>query len=279
MTAPLFDIQNLSCAYSNNKPVLYIPKLELPKGKLIFLIGKSGIGKSTLVETLGAMNNTTLANSNTKITFTPEPGTVIPLENIWQTNLTRIQELRKKYFSFIFQNTNLMPNFSCGENMMVGLLIEGKSRKEAKARVLKVMDHLSLDHAIFDKDVKNISVGQRQRLAFIRAITSDFTVLFGDEPTGNLDFSTSLELMKVLKQQVEERRKTCIIVSHNLQLATLFGDIIIPMMKMPNEDCATIEEVKILKKTGDVWQNINSDVISNPHEYLKTIAELNNVIA
>ena len=253
----VFKIKNLTCEYQTGLPVLNIQDLAIPKGKLIFVIGKSGIGKSTFIETLGLMNNTIANHADTSIEFFSDQSEAIELKQSWQWDNQALSDFRRKHFSFIFQNTNLMPNFTSGENMMVSLLIKGKSRAEAKAEVLKVMDRLSLPASVFDKKITEVSGGQRQRLAFVRAVTADFSVLFGDEPTGNLDENTAHELMQVLKDLIIARNKVGIVVSHDLNLATHFADVIIPITALSKADGTMQGQVlseNIIVQSEGHWQ-------------------------
>jgi len=273
MQQHVFNIQNLTCEYIPDTPVLRISELEIPRGKLIFVIGRSGIGKSTFIETLGLMNRTIALKDDVAIRFMPEAGSEeIRLQTGWSLPNQQLSNLRMKYFSFIFQNTNLMPNFTAGENMMMSLLIQGIPAKQAKKAVLRVMARLSLEPAVFDKKITALSGGQRQRLAFVRAVTTDFTVLFGDEPTGNLDENTAHELMAILKDLIREEGKTCIIVSHDLKLAERFADIVIPITIQTNDDGTSVGEIKssnILRNTADTWANTQGDKIEHPLNYFK----------
>jgi ABC-type lipoprotein export system ATPase subunit len=259
----VFNINNLCCAYSSKLPVLQIDSLQIPSGQLIFVIGKSGIGKSTFIETLGLMNNTIVSEPGTSIVFTPGEKEEFELKDSWSLPNSRLASFRKHHFSFIFQSTNLMPNFTAGENMMVSLLIKGEKEEFAKKEVLRVMDRLSLGKDIFNKKITQISGGQRQRLAFVRAITADFSVLFGDEPTGNLDEHTSEELMGLLKELAIEKGKTGIIVSHDLYLAERFADMIIPITAITEENRIVgeiLEDNIVIKKKNGIWENKNSEV-------------------
>ncbi len=271
MRPPLFKIRNLRCEYIPGKTVLHLRQLDIPSQRLVFIIGKSGVGKSTLIETLGLMNKTIAADEDSSVLFVPGDGKEHELKNSWNLANKELSEFRRKHFSFIFQNTNLMPNFSSGENMVIGLLIEGKSFVEAKKEVLEVMDRLSLSHEVFDKKITEISGGQRQRLAFVRAITSDFTVLFGDEPTGNLDQNTSEELMSVLKDLVRDKGKSAIVVSHDLMLAEKFADMIIPITVEWNEDGMPVGDIlpeNILRREDGAWVNASNQPMLNPIPFL-----------
>jgi len=273
MQQQVFNIQNLTCEYIPDTPVLRISELEIPRGKLIFLIGRSGIGKSTFIETLGLMNRTIAPKDGVAIRFMPEvEGEEIQLQTGWSLPNQQLSDLRMKYFSFIFQNTNLMPNFTAGENMMMSLLIQGIPAEKAKKAVLRVMSRLSLEPAVFDKKITALSGGQRQRLAFVRAVTTDFTVLFGDEPTGNLDENTAHELMAILKDLIQEEGKTCIIVSHDLKLAARFADLVIPITVKTNDDGTSVGEIKssnIVRNTNGTWVSTEGATIEHPFDYFK----------
>lgn len=268
---PVFQISDLTCEYITNKPVLHIKRLAIPRSKLIFVIGVSGIGKSTFIETLGFMNRTIANTPAMSLTYHKAgQSSTQELKNSWSLSDDDLSDFRRQNFSFIFQNTNLMPNFTAGENMMFSLLLQGKSISESKEKVIEVMKLLSLDETIFDKKITELSGGQRQRLAFVRAITSEFNVLFGDEPTGNLDEKTAADLMVVLKKILVTENKTGIIVSHDLDLALKFADEIIPITRKEiGEDSfiGEIDESNIIKRTEDSWIS-DGRVCDDPRKYI-----------
>lgn len=274
---PVFNIKHLHCEYIKDVPVLELNDLTIPRGKLIFVIGKSGIGKSTFIETLGLMNKTIAEREQTSITFYPKNGDApIELKNSWQQPNASLSNFRKSHFSFIFQNTNLMPNFTAGQNMMMSLLIKGKSVNEAKEEVLRVMKRLSLPEYIFDKKITELSGGQRQRLAFVRAVTADFTVLFGDEPTGNLDEHTANELMSILKQLIQEEQKTGIIVSHDLKLASRFADWVVPITTQADAKGqlkGVVKNENILRHEKETWQMDGRIIKTDPVQFLSKYLE------
>jgi len=266
---PVFDITNLECAYSNGKTVLDIPKLEIPSGKLVFVLGVSGIGKSTMIETLGLMNNTIKSPDKCQIVFNNR-GDKEDMSDIWNRENDYISQFRRKHFSFIFQNTNLMPNFTAGENMAVRMLLEGKSLEESKERVLHFMDKLNLEHSLFDRNIYELSGGQRQRLAFVRAIASDFGVLFGDEPTGNLDKDTSHRLMRTLKEILLDLNGSGLIVSHDIPLAMNFADTILLLTRnyTDTDFVGHIADKHYLIKDENGWRNKLEEKINNPLDFV-----------
>ncbi|MEM9928688.1 MAG: ABC transporter ATP-binding protein [Bacteroidota bacterium] len=224
----LFSIRNLRCGYQPERTVLAVEALDLPRHQLVFIVGVSGGGKSTLLETLGMMNNTIQPGSSVNF----HPGEGLPatdLADLWGAQAGQLDLFRKQHFSFLFQKTNLIPNFSCGENMLLPALFKGKGEEEARTQVQGYMARLGLPADTFDKRISNVSGGQRQRLAFIRAMVADFTVLFGDEPTGNLDPNTAREVMTALREHLRAHEKTGIVVSHDIELANAFADKIVPI--------------------------------------------------
>lgn len=269
---PIFTITNLECAYNQGRTVLNLPELIIPSGKLVFVLGVSGIGKSTLIETLGLMNNTIKKNGKVSISFHKPDGSSEELCNIWDKDNVYLSEFRQKYFSFIFQDTNLMSTFTAGENMAVTMLLDGKSMSEAKSQILEVMDKLNLAPELFDRPINALSGGQRQRLAFVRAFISNFSVLFGDEPTGNLDKDTSHKLMNTLKSNLRDMGRSGLIVSHDIPLAMNFADSIILLSRSINDDGEAYGSVDLanymVRQNDDTWQNFLGDVISDPFQLI-----------
>ncbi|MFA9391348.1 MAG: ATP-binding cassette domain-containing protein [Prolixibacteraceae bacterium] len=233
----LFKIEKLSCAYNNNQPVLEATDLIIPKKKITVLLGPSGSGKSTLLETLGLMTQT--VNSETsKILFYPTEENEYDIADLWGENQEDERyEIRLLYYSFIFQSTNLMPNFSALENVGLTELIQNKPESEAYFNAIEsLVKNLSVTSLAYEKKPFEFSGGERQRLAFARAINPEFTVLFGDEPTGNLDHFNSVKLMHFIRDFITHQREnvSAIIVSHNIPLTLDFADRIIVLSKREN---------------------------------------------
>lgn len=239
MMNKLFNISNLRCSYDKNyregisKVVLEIHDLIVPRGKKIFIVGESGIGKSTILEVLGLMNNTIVPDDNTKFLFYDKEGREINLNALWAKNSDEeLSQFRLNHFNFIFQSTNLMRNFSAYENIALTRMIQGYSQEEAFAKTATVLAELGLGHITEDRMAQELSGGQQQRLAFARAIIPDFTVLFGDEPTGNLDSDNAVRAMELLSTKLSQLNgSSAIIVSHDMHLSTTFADMIIKIRK------------------------------------------------
>jgi ABC-type lipoprotein export system ATPase subunit len=231
MTHPLFHIKDLKCSYNGKDVVVHIQDLTIERGKFIGLLSISGGGKSTILETLGLMNKTFLPSS--QVTFYPTPdGPGYDLVDLWKSsNQRQIAALRAQYFSFIFQKTNLMPNFTAYENICITQMIQGKSKQQAVEHAKAVMEELGLEKVEEAKKATELSGGEQQRVAFVRAITPDFSVIFGDEPTGNLDDENSRLLMDRLQRTIREKNQTAVVVSHDLDLIQDYADQLLILQK------------------------------------------------
>ncbi len=266
----VFDLKNVKCSYNGGEPVLLIEKLQIPRGKMTILLGVSGAGKSTLLETLGLMNNTLLTGS--EITFHTS-GNTFSYNNIWQKGEQTLSGLRNKYFSFIFQNTNLMPNFTAYENVAVTQLLQGVSMHDSMKKVEEYMHLMGLSEVSLQKKTYELAGGQKQRLAFVRAITPKFDVLFADEPTGNLDRKNAREVMNRLKTEVTEKNKSAIIVTHDVVLAEEFADQIIIIDKKNGIGKIEPSNVFIKKPGNTYWVNHQGEK-TNIKNLFSTILEI-----
>jgi ABC-type lipoprotein export system ATPase subunit len=247
----LFEIHNLRCSYDDNyregvsKVVLNIEELIIPKGKMIFIVGESGIGKSTVLEVLGLMNNTIVPNKDTRFVFYGDEGELDCLR-LWNNNDdAELSAVRKKHFNFIFQSTNLMKNFTAYENIAITRMLQGHDKESSFAKAASVMDELGLGHIDRNRMAQELSGGQQQRLAFARAIIPDFTVLLGDEPTGNLDTDNATKAMMMLRSKLSELDgRSAIIVSHDMNLAVKFADVIIRIEKQVDKSALSAGECR-----------------------------------
>lgn len=246
----LFEIENLRCSYDKNyregisKVVLQIKKVVFPKGKKIFIVGESGIGKSTILEVLGLMNNTIIPDASTKFLFYGSDQRPIDLIDIWKRNSDReLSDFRREHFNFIFQSTNLMKNFTAYENISITRMLQGFTQKESFDRATEILKDLGLEHISQTRTAQELSGGQQQRLAFARAIIPNFTVLFGDEPTGNLDSENAVKAMELLTIKLGEyENSSAVIVSHDMHLSVTFGDVIVKIKKVAHERKETDDE-------------------------------------
>lgn len=272
----IFDIKDMKCSYKKTGAlqsdiVLEIDNLQIPQGKVVFFVGPSGIGKSTILETLGFMNKT--VSSVSKFDYNGKD-----VSDIWDWDDEKISAFRNKEFSFIFQQCNLMQNFTAYENVMATALIQGTTREDARKlanKVLKLMDLPSNE----DRPIYQYSGGQQQRLAFARAILPQFKVLFGDEPTGNLDVKSAENLMTVLIDAIKERQASAIIVSHDMHLAVNYADMIVQIQRIESEQNGVeiyhglINDASVYENDGTQWSYCGK-VFTNDALYAKLMEEI-----
>ena len=244
----LFSIEQLDCSYSLSAvdKVLHIDKLNIERGKIVFILGASGCGNSTLLETLGLMNNT-IANGVINLSPTGESAPV-NIAALWKENdQNRLNAIRKKHYSFIFQNTNLMENFTAYENVCLsGMIKEGVTQQAVLPRTKLLMERIKLTENDVNLDTLavNLSGGQRQRLSFVRALNTNATVLFCDEPTGNLDEANANELFEIIRENINTGI-SAIIVSHDINLALRHADQVIIISKDPAKGYGEIKDENI----------------------------------
>lgn len=272
-----FDVSNLLCSYNNRDVVVRIDSLQIPMNSIVFIVGPSGIGKSTLLETLGLMNNTIHNPEAASILFYEEEGRSINLANSWKNPDSYLAALRAKHFSFIFQETNLMPGFTAGQNLCMKMLIQGKTMQEARQQAIHFMAQLDLHEDIFDRMTHELSGGQRQRLAFLRAFLGDSQVLFCDEPTGNLDGLTAIRLMEILQRSIKEQKNSAaIVVSHDLSLAIRFADLIVPIQQEGSDGdserkTGRISKDFVLTREKDTWSTKGISALENVELHLRNM--------
>lgn len=265
----ILKIKQLECSYNSGKDItLRVQDLNFEKGQIYFIIGKSGVGKSTFIEAMGLMSDTiTWAEDNTVQFYkTSSNGSTVDLKALWSSG--DISKFRAENYSFIFQNNNLMENFTAGENMSFGMLLNGQTLDSARNEIFNVMESVDLPQVLYDRRITNLSGGQRQRLSFVRAITAPFNVLFCDEPTGNLDSNVANKLMNVLKNEVVKSNKTAIIVSHNIDLAIQFADYIIYISESDDNSGYIGQSNVITSNDSDQWYDYSRQDIEDVNAYL-----------
>lgn len=264
MTKNVFEIKNLVCSYKHNlKPVLEIENLAISKGKVVTILGKSGSGKSTLIETLGMMNNTI---SEGRILFNGNDKEYLINQQLWKTP-SALSAIRSSYFSFIFQNDYLMPYYTPTQNMLIGKLIQNYQTK-LSVNGEDVLGTIGILAKKLELDLSNkqmpyeMSGGQKQRLSFIRAISKNYSVIFGDEPTGNLDDDTSEKLMKVLRESVtSDPKRTAVLVSHNINLSLNYSDKII-ILTPGKHNSYTITNENVFSGSDDLWTSLTGKTLN-----------------
>ena len=276
MTDPVFQINNLHCQYLKSKrPVLEIDNLVIEKGTTTFFLGGSGVGKSTILESLGLMNNTIVHNKDSVLDFYFQDNKQCYFE-LWKQNEKTLSGFRRSHFNFIFQANNLFNSLDAYQNIMIPSLLAGVSEKAAKQRTIEILKNILPDIEINENkgiNVLKLSGGQRQRISFARAIASGFDVLFADEPTGNLDYHNAHYIMDYLCSQKKDS-DTVIVVSHDIDLAISKGDRIVFIDRMvdtnfsPEISWGKISKDSIfIKKNENEIQNKQYDGITNTNAH------------
>jgi putative ABC transport system ATP-binding protein len=180
--------------------------IDVRRGELTAVMGPSGSGKSTLMHILAGLDR-------------PTSGTVT-IEGIDITSLgdTELTKLRRDHIGFVFQFFNLLPMLTAEENIVLPLQLSG--RKVEKEWIDEVLSKLGLTDRRKHRP-SELSGGQQQRVAIARALVSKPTVMFADEPTGNLDSTTSAEILDLLRQSVSDYGQTTVMVTHDASAAAI----------------------------------------------------------
>ncbi len=178
------------------------------KGEVISIVGASGAGKSTLLRILGSLSE-------------PDSGKVeIDGTDIYSLSGNRLSDFRNRKIGFVFQFHHLLPEFTALENVFIPALIAGSRHKEASERATSLLKELGLGHRLTHKP-SELSGGEQQRVAIARAIINNPSVLFADEPSGNLDSKTKKEIHKLFFDLRDKYGQTVIIVTHDKELAAM----------------------------------------------------------
>lgn len=261
----LFEIHNLRCSYDKpfvegqSKVVLEINHLDIPRGKKVFIVGESGIGKSTILEVIGMMNNTIVPTPGAVFNYYEKDGGSVDLLGMWLRNKdAELSAFRLMHFNFVFQSTNLMRNFTAYENIAITRLLQGYGLEDTFQKVESTLSDLGIQDLGRERNAQELSGGQQQRIAFARAIIPDFTVLFGDEPTGNLDGENAMKAMETLSHKLSTiPGSSAIIVSHDMHLATTFADIIVKVRK--KDDHGYIDASSVFRYDAESGQWTNGE--------------------
>lgn len=209
-SAPLLKATNLSKTYSGRVEEVVVfsdLNLEVCRGEMVAIVGTSGAGKSTLLHLLGGLDKVTAGSIK-----------------IGEFDLTKNSELdlarfRNRQIGFVFQFHHLLPEFSAIENVMMPLLINGSTKREAAGKAAGLLDRVGLTSRTEHRPGE-LSGGERQRVALARALVCSPVLLLADEPTGNLDEHTGEAVHSLIRQLQTEEQLTAIIVTHNERLAS-----------------------------------------------------------
>ena len=202
----LIEVRDLVKVYTMGKTsfrALDGVSFDIEEGDMVAITGPSGSGKSTLMNVLGCLDR-------------PDEGTyVLAGDDVSRLSNDRLAEIRNRRIGFVFQTFNLLPRMSALENVELPLLYAGS--RDAKDRASQALEIVGLGHRM-DHEPNQLSGGQRQRVAIARAIVTDPAILLADEPTGNLDSKTGVEIL-ALFEKLHADGRTIIMVTHEPDVA------------------------------------------------------------
>lgn len=238
----ILSIENLTKQYKNSSVEVQALKgvsLELEEGEFVAVMGKSGSGKSTFLNIVAALDSPTSGS--------------IKLRNEEVIDLYEepmASEYRGKNIGFIFQNFNLLKDLTVEDNIALPLILKGINVEEALKRTEEIMKELNIYDWRKHRPIE-LSGGQQQRVAIGRAIITNPPLLLADEPTGNLDYNTSIEILQILQNMKQKLKQSIIMVTHDPEVAT-YADRVVFF-----HDGSIIQEYKLNKDGTDI------DVIMN----------------
>lgn len=204
----IIKLSNIAKAYKIGSETIHALRsvsLEIYKNEYVALMGPSGSGKSTLMNVLGCLD-------------TPSSGEyVLNGASVAKMLDNDLAEVRNKEIGFVFQSFNLLARSTALENVMLPLVYAGYSKSERMARAKEVLEQVGLGERMMHKP-NELSGGQRQRVAIARALVNRPAIILADEPTGNLDSKTSIEIMGLL-EEIHKNGNTIILVTHEEDIA------------------------------------------------------------
>lgn len=208
MPAPLIKITDIKRNFILGNETVYVLKgidLEINKGEYVALMGPSGSGKSTLMNLLGCLD-------------TPTSGSyVLNGKDVSKMHDDELADIRNKEIGFVFQTFNLLPRTTALANVALPMIYAGYSKTERNERATEVLAQVNLADRM-DHQPNQLSGGQRQRVAIARALVNKPSIILADEPTGNLDSKTSVEIMGLFGE-IHKNGNTVILVTHEEEIA------------------------------------------------------------
>lgn len=204
----VINIKNISKVYKTGNDYLKVlddVSLTVNQGEYLAILGPSGSGKSTLMNILGCLDKPT------------EGDYFLVGKDIIKANDNELADIRKEYIGFIFQKFNLLPKLTALGNVMLPLLYKGIPEDEAKNIAIERLTALGLEDRM-DHKPNELSGGQQQRVAIARALGSNPPLLLADEPTGNLDTKSGIEVMKLF-DSLHKMGHTIIVITHDPEIA------------------------------------------------------------
>ena len=210
----ILSTHNLTKTYGTGDNVVHAltdVSLDIEEGKFVSIIGSSGSGKSTLLNLLGGLDRPTSGD------------VILDGKAIFEMDDEALTIFRRRKIGFVFQNYNLVPILNVYENIVLPIELDGT--KIDTAYVDKIMDVLGLSEKKFSMP-NQLSGGQQQRVAIARALAAKPSIILADEPTGNLDSKTSMDVIALLRLTGKEFAQTIVMITHNEEIATMADQMI-----------------------------------------------------
>lgn len=218
MEKPMIEVRKLRKEYPVGDEVVVALKeinLSVPRGQILCIFGQSGSGKSTLLNQLAGMEKPTRG------------GVRIGGQIISAMDEDTLAVFRQNHLGFVFQAYNLLPNLTASENVALPLMFKGVSKEERDIAAKKLLTLVGLQKRL-DHFPNQMSGGQQQRVGIARAFITRPDVVFADEPTGNLDSKTTVEVMKMIVDMARRFNQTIVLVSHDPEMKD-FADRIVTL--------------------------------------------------
>ncbi|PCI12026.1 MAG: lipoprotein-releasing system ATP-binding protein LolD [Flavobacteriaceae bacterium] len=197
--------------FYGNLEVLKGVDLHIKKGEVVAIVGPSGAGKTTLLQILGTLD---------KPTDSPNTSIYIDTKDTLNLSDKELSNFRNQHIGFIFQFHQLLPEFTALENVCIPAFIGGASKNKTEKEAKRLLSFLGLEDRISHKP-NELSGGEQQRVAVARALINNPSVIFADEPSGNLDSDSSKHLHELFFKLRDELGQTFVIVTHNQELANM----------------------------------------------------------
>lgn len=246
MNEPLLTCSNVKKTYKEGEletQVLKGVSFSVQKAELVAIVGSSGSGKSTLLHILGALDLLT------------EGQVMFEGKDISTMRAAEQARFRNKEIGFIYQFHHLLADFSALENVAMPLLIGGMKANQAKEKAENMLKAVGMGHRITHRP-SELSGGERQRIAIARAVVNDPLLVLADEPTGNLDHKTALEIYALMRSLNEQFKTAFLVVTHDRELANKLDRQLLML------DGQFVENITLEKPSLDTGDNTDLDKVS-----------------
>ena len=204
---PVLELREVVKSYAGSPPIQALRGVDLSvdRGELVAVVGPSGSGKSTMLNMMGALDRPTTGQ------------VLVEGRSLSELSDRRVSSLRGRRIGFVFQQFHLIGGLSAVENVATGLLYQGVSKRKRRQRAIDLLHTVGLGERLQNKP-NQLSGGERQRVAIARALLGDPAIVLADEPTGNLDSKTSVEIVQLL-HDLHDQGSRIVLITHDRDLA------------------------------------------------------------